>query len=52
MDFVAKHGQTFDEAAAARQAAGGDHNQRETPLFAESIAHKARARAAAKIAAE
>ncbi|MBT9386041.1 hypothetical protein KM176_19370 [Pseudooceanicola sp. CBS1P-1] len=46
MDFIAVNGQSFEEAAAARQAAGGDHNHRETPLFAESIARKARARAA------
>ncbi|MBB4348996.1 MULTISPECIES: hypothetical protein [Rhizobiaceae] len=52
MDFIAKHGQTFEQAAAARQAAGGDHNHRETPLFAESIARKARARAAIRAAAE
>jgi hypothetical protein len=48
MDFIEKHGQTFEQAAAARQAAGGDHNHRETPLFAESIARKARAKTAAK----
>lgn len=52
MAFIEKHGQTFEQAAAARQAAGGDHNRRETPLFAESIARKARARAAIKAAAE
>ncbi len=51
MEFIANHGQTFDEAAAARQSAGGDHNHRETPLFAESIARKARAKLA-MIAAE
>jgi len=44
MDFIKSHGQSFDEAAAARQAAGGDHNHRETPNFAESIARRARAR--------
>lgn len=42
MDFIAEHGQTFEQAAAGRQAAGGDHNHRETPLFAESIARAAR----------
>lgn len=52
MSFIEQHGQTFEQAAAARQAAGGDHNHRETPLFAESIARKARAKAAAKVAAE
>jgi hypothetical protein len=44
MDFIAAHGQSFEQAAAARQAAGGDHNRRETPLFAASIARKAMAR--------
>lgn len=47
MDFLETHGQTFAEAAAARQAAGGDHNRRETPLFAASIARKALGRRAA-----
>lgn len=37
MAFIKEHGQTFEEAAAARQAAGGDHNARETPLFAASV---------------
>jgi hypothetical protein len=41
MAFIAEHGQPFEQAAAARQAAGGDHNSRETPLFAASIARKA-----------
>lgn len=44
MSFVAEHGQTFEQAAEARQAAGGDHNRRETPLFAASIARKAKSR--------
>jgi len=48
MTFIAEHGQTFEQAAAARQAAGGDHNSRETPLFAESIARTSRAKAASK----
>lgn len=52
MDFIAEHGQSFEEAAAARQAAGGDHNRREAPYFAASIARRAEARAAMKIAAE
>lgn len=52
MDFIAEHGQTFEQAAAARQAAGGDHNHRETPYFAASIARRATARASAKVAAE
>jgi hypothetical protein len=25
MDFIARHGQTFEAAATARQAASGDH---------------------------
>lgn len=45
MDFLAEHGLDYDAAAAARQAAGGDHNRRETPMFAESIARRALARA-------
>ena len=44
MAFIAENGQTFEQAAAARQGAGGDHNHRETPLFAESIARKALAK--------
>jgi hypothetical protein len=51
LDFIAAHGQSFEEAAAARQSASGDHNSRETPLFAESIARAARAKATAKAAA-
>lgn len=42
LSFLEEHGQTFEQAAAARQAAGGDHNRRETPLFAASIARRAR----------
>jgi hypothetical protein len=41
MDFIARHGQTFEEAAIARQAASGDHCRRETPLFAASIGRHA-----------
>lgn len=41
MDFIAKHGISFEVAAAARQHDGGDHNRRETPLFARSIEHAA-----------
>ncbi|WP_080435042.1 hypothetical protein [Burkholderia ubonensis] len=44
MNFLAEHNLSFDEAAAARQAASGDHNRRETPLFAASIARHAAAR--------
>jgi len=43
MDFIASHGQTFEEAATTRQAASGDHCRRETPLFAASIARHANA---------
>ncbi|MCB4768586.1 hypothetical protein LGR54_08215 [Ancylobacter sp. Lp-2] len=48
MDFLAAHGQTFEQAAVARQAAGGDHNRRETPLFAASIARRALGKPAGK----
>ncbi|WP_216856821.1 hypothetical protein [Acidisoma sp. S159] len=33
MDFISEHGTTFEQAAAARQHDGGDHNRRETPLL-------------------
>jgi len=42
--FIEKNGTTFEDAAAARQAASGDHNRRETPLFAASIGRKALAK--------
>ncbi len=41
MRFIEYHGVAYEGAAAARQAAGGDHNSRETPLFAASIARRA-----------
>ncbi|GAA5165161.1 MULTISPECIES: hypothetical protein [Amycolatopsis] len=41
MRFIEAQGQTFEEAAAARQAASGDHCRRETPLYAASIARHA-----------
>jgi hypothetical protein len=44
MDFIKAQGQTFDEAAAARQAASSDHCRRETPLYAASIGRHANAR--------
>jgi hypothetical protein len=44
MTFIAEHGISYEAAADARQAAGSDHNRRETPIFAESIARRARAR--------
>jgi hypothetical protein len=37
MDFIAAHNVSFEDAAAGRQHDGGDHNRRETPLFAASI---------------
>jgi hypothetical protein len=48
MKFIAGHKVSFDEAAAARQRDGGDHNRRETPLFAASIERKARATPSAR----
>jgi uncharacterized protein YndB with AHSA1/START domain len=47
IDFLAETGGTFEAAAAARQASSGDHNRRETPLFAESIARWSLAKAGA-----
>lgn len=44
-EFIAKHGVSFEDAAAARQRDGGNHNRRETPLFAASIERKALERA-------
>jgi hypothetical protein len=38
LDFIKQHGQTFEQAAAARQHASSDHNRRETPGYAASIA--------------
>lgn len=46
MTFLDAHGIAFADAAAARQEAGADHNRRETPMFAESIARRARKQAA------
>jgi len=37
MDFIAQHKIKFKDAAAARQHVEGEHNRRETPLFAASI---------------
>jgi len=45
LDFIAQHGISFEQAAATRQRDGSDHNRRETPLFAESIARRALSRA-------
>jgi hypothetical protein len=44
MEFIKTNGQTFEEAAAARQAASSDHCRRETPLYAASIGRHANAR--------
>jgi hypothetical protein len=38
LDFIARQGQSLEEAAAARTAASGRHCQVETPLYAQSIA--------------
>ncbi|WP_423415840.1 hypothetical protein RLW55_05810 [Hyphomicrobium sp. B1] len=40
MAFIKEHNISFEDAAQARQTAGGDHNRRETPMFAESIKRK------------
>ncbi|MGB3481796.1 MAG: hypothetical protein WBB07_06195 [Mycobacterium sp.] len=45
LKFIADNGQTFNEAAAARQAASGTHCRVETPLYASSIARWAAAHA-------
>jgi hypothetical protein len=39
--FIAEHGQTFEDAAAARQEASGRHCRVETPRYAQSIARSA-----------
>jgi hypothetical protein len=41
LDFIDAQGQTFEQAAAARQAASGRHCAIETPLYAASIARRA-----------
>ena len=38
LKFIAEQGQTFEEAARARQDASGRHCRVETPLYAKSIA--------------
>ena len=43
VNFIAAHNISFEQAAAARQRDGGEHNRRENPLFAESIARRASA---------
>jgi hypothetical protein len=44
LKFIAEQGQTFSEAAEARQDASGRHCAVETPLYAQSIARWASAR--------
>jgi hypothetical protein len=46
LKFIAEQGQTFGEAADARQEASGRHCRVETPLYAQSIARWATASAA------
>lgn len=46
LKFIAEQGQTFGEAADARQEASGRHCRVETPLYAQSIARWAIANAA------
>lgn len=46
LKFIAEHGQTFEEAAVARQEASGKHCGIETPRYAESIARWATAHSA------
>ena len=50
LEFVTQHGQTFAEAAEARQEASGRHCEKETPLYAQSIARWAIQRANAATA--
>jgi hypothetical protein len=47
LNFIELHGTPFQDAADARQRDGGDHNSRETPLFAASIERRALAASAA-----
>jgi hypothetical protein len=47
LGFIAQHGQTFAEAATARQDASGRHCRMETPRYAQSIARWATDHAAA-----
>jgi hypothetical protein len=41
LSFIREHGISWEKAQADRQESSGDHNRRETPLFAESIARAA-----------
>ncbi|WP_207838647.1 hypothetical protein [Williamsia soli] len=51
LEFITASGQSFEEAAAARQEASGRHCELETPHYAQSIANYAKARAAEATAA-
>jgi hypothetical protein len=42
LEFIKAHDVSWEKAQKDRQDASGDHNRRETPLFAESIARAAR----------
>ena len=44
LELIRHQGQTFEQAAAPRQRASADHNRRETPRYAASIARAAGAR--------
>ena len=44
MELIRQSGQTFEQASAPRQQAASDHNRRETPGYAASIARAAIAR--------
>jgi len=44
LELIRQQGQTFEQAAAPRQQASADHNRRETPGYAASIARAATAR--------
>jgi hypothetical protein len=44
LELITRQGQTFEQAAAPRQQASADHNRRETPRYAASIARAAKAR--------
>ena len=46
LEFITASGQSFEDAAAARQKASGQHCELETPHYARSIANYAKARAA------
>ena len=44
LELIREQGQTFEQAAAPRQQASADHNRRETPGYAASIARAAKVR--------